>query len=161
MSARPETPKKKKSIAEHGEWQVVHSEKFNVPFFFNSTNNTGQFKVPAELESIYGKLSHGDADGLGISPPTPGNVVYSPTQKKSQISTPRDKDGVVRLILVYINMSVRRKSQKNLRLGISKANFLALLWTHLCVSRRARHTKIFLTRPLHRSRSQLYRRDLC
>jgi hypothetical protein len=95
VSARPETPKKEKSIAEHGEWQVVHSEKFNVPFFFNSTNNTGQFKVPAELESIYGKLSHGDADGLGISPPTPGNVVYSPTQKKSQISTPRDKDGVV------------------------------------------------------------------
>jgi hypothetical protein len=43
----------KSSIVEHGIWRVVHSEKYNAPFFFNSTSNTGQFKVPPELIGVY------------------------------------------------------------------------------------------------------------
>lgn len=45
---------RKDSIAEHGVWRVVHSEKFNVPFFFDSSRNAGQFRVPPELQSLYG-----------------------------------------------------------------------------------------------------------
>lgn len=44
-------------IAEHGVWRVVHSDKYNVPFFFNSTLNTGQFKVPSELIALYPSMN--------------------------------------------------------------------------------------------------------
>lgn len=50
-------PSRTSAIAEHGTWRVVHSEKYNKPFFFNSLTNKGQFKVPSELLSIYGSSS--------------------------------------------------------------------------------------------------------
>ena len=49
-----DTHPRSSAIAQHGIWRVVHSEKYNAPFFFNSSSNTGQFKIPTELVGIYG-----------------------------------------------------------------------------------------------------------
>ena len=42
----------------HGVWRIVQSAKFNAPFFYNSSTNTGQFDIPDDLRGIHDSNSH-------------------------------------------------------------------------------------------------------